>query len=201
MDNEKYVKEDRRVRKTKKVLKESLSSLLMEKNINNITVKEIVDLADLNRGTFYLHYRDVYDMMTQIENDMFKEISDISDRFSAAALKDSPRPYLLELFQYFSFNCIFCKLLLGLHGDMAFLSKLKNMIEDKCFYTIMETCPKNNRQNYQFFATYAVSGCTGLLQRWLENDMKITPEELAQTASDLIQNGFEFLQMNLHDQG
>ncbi|MEL7655153.1 MAG: TetR/AcrR family transcriptional regulator [Bacillota bacterium] len=191
MDKDKKTTEDRRVRKTKKLLKDCLASLLMEKNINNITVKEIVDLADLNRGTFYLHYRDVYDMMTQIENEMIEELKDISDRYPAAALKDSPKPYLLDIFRYIAENMRFCKMILGPRGDMYFLDKMKKMVEERCFHTIMEACPKNDRQNYQYFATYAVSGCLGLLQNWLESDMKTTPEELAQVASDLIQNGFD----------
>ena len=82
MEKEKTaMKEDRRIKRTKKMLKDSLASLLMEKDINLITVKEIVDLADLNRSTFYLHYRDIYDMLTQIENDMVEEINNIEAKY------------------------------------------------------------------------------------------------------------------------
>lgn len=52
---------DRRVRKTKKQLRECLTRLLKEKKVQDITVRELTDMADLNRGTFYLHYRDVFD--------------------------------------------------------------------------------------------------------------------------------------------
>lgn len=56
-------KTDRRVRKTKAQLLQSLMTLMQEKDIKDISVKELSDLADINRGTFYLHYRDVYDML------------------------------------------------------------------------------------------------------------------------------------------
>ena len=51
---------DARVRYTRKVLKESLLSLLKEKPINKITVKEVCELAELNRATFYSHYSDCF---------------------------------------------------------------------------------------------------------------------------------------------
>lgn len=60
-------KVDRRVRKTKRQLRQALTQLLQQKPIKDITVREIADLVDINRGTFYLHYKDVYDMLEQIE--------------------------------------------------------------------------------------------------------------------------------------
>ena len=49
-------KTDRRIRKTKAQLRAGLAKLMKEKNINEITVRELVDEADINRSTFYLHY-------------------------------------------------------------------------------------------------------------------------------------------------
>ncbi len=58
---------DRRVRKTRRQLKECLTRLLKEKKIQDITVRELAEMADINRGTFYLHYKDVFDLMDQIQ--------------------------------------------------------------------------------------------------------------------------------------
>ena len=49
-------KEDRRIRRTKRLLRQALAELMNEKDFKDITVKEITDRADLNRGTFYFHY-------------------------------------------------------------------------------------------------------------------------------------------------
>ena len=54
--------EDRRVRKTKKQLRGALTSLLLEKDISRVTVRDVADLADVNRGTFYAHYSAVWTM-------------------------------------------------------------------------------------------------------------------------------------------
>ena len=53
---------DRRIRKTKQQLQEGFIQLRKTKSIKDITVKELCELTDLNRGTFYLHYKDIYDI-------------------------------------------------------------------------------------------------------------------------------------------
>ncbi len=65
------MREDRRIRKTKDAIKNSFFLLLSHKPINQITVKEIVQQADINRSTFYHYYLDVADMLTKIEEEIF----------------------------------------------------------------------------------------------------------------------------------
>lgn len=54
---------DRRVRKTRGQLRQGLVRLMREKSIQDITVKELCEECDINRGTFYLHYTDVYQLL------------------------------------------------------------------------------------------------------------------------------------------
>ena len=63
------VKDNRRVKMTKKLIKDALIDLMDKKTINKITVKEICQYADINRSTFYLHYTDQYALLEEIEND------------------------------------------------------------------------------------------------------------------------------------
>ena len=63
-------KVDRRIRKTRDTLKRTLAELVREKDLRDITVRDITEKADLNRGTFYLHYKDVYDLMEKMEDDL-----------------------------------------------------------------------------------------------------------------------------------
>lgn len=68
---------DRRKRKSRKAIFDACVGLSKEKEFQNITVNEIVARADLNRGTFYLHFEDKYDMMNSFENEMIKKIEEI----------------------------------------------------------------------------------------------------------------------------
>ena len=70
-------KEDRRVRRTKKLLTHGLIQLMKEKQVQDITVRELADLVDVNRGTFYLYYRDIFDMLDSIEQELFNQVNQL----------------------------------------------------------------------------------------------------------------------------
>ena len=67
-------KTDRRIRKTKAQLRAGLAKLMQEKSIKEITVKELVEEVDINRSTFYLHYTDIFNMLSTIEEELLEEI-------------------------------------------------------------------------------------------------------------------------------
>ena len=73
---------DRRVRKTRKLLKEALVALMTEKDFRKITVTELTKKADINRGTFYLHYFDIYDLLEEMENEALDYIKKIIEKYS-----------------------------------------------------------------------------------------------------------------------
>ena len=68
-------KEDRRVRRTKKLLSQGLIELMQQKQVKDITVRELADLVDVNRGTFYLYYRDFFDMLERLEEELFEQLN------------------------------------------------------------------------------------------------------------------------------
>ena len=85
---EKTQKEDRRTRYTRQVIKEAFLTLLEEKEYPKITVTEICRLAEINRGTFYLHYYDTADVLDDLLSEILKETTSVIDMSSA--LQESP---------------------------------------------------------------------------------------------------------------
>jgi len=80
---------DARVRYTQRVLKESFLTLLREKPVNRITVKEVCELAELNRATFYAHYSDCFALLESIEEELleaFRQSLHLADSFDVSAL-------------------------------------------------------------------------------------------------------------------
>lgn len=68
--------EDRRVRKTKNAIKQAFIKLLAEKELERITIQDITTLADVNRGTFYLHYEDKYILLSDLEDEILASLAD-----------------------------------------------------------------------------------------------------------------------------
>lgn len=69
-------KNNRRTIITKKILKETLMGLMMEKPISKITIKEICDLSEMSRSTFYLHYTDQFELLEDIEKEIIEKTFD-----------------------------------------------------------------------------------------------------------------------------
>ncbi len=184
---------DRRVRKTKQQLRQGLAELLKEKSVKDITVREIADFIDINRGTFYLHYKDVYHMMEQIENEIFEEFNAIVDAHSPSELKQTTFPIIVDIFTYLAENSSMCTVLLGKNGDISFVDRLKTAVKEKCLYDWIQLYNTKNSQNFEYFYSFIISGYLGLFQTWLESGMKETPEEMAALAQRLIVNGVKGL--------
>ena len=89
---------DRRVRRTRKQLRECLVTLLKQKKVQDITVRELTELADLNRGTFYLHYKDVFDLLEKTESELLDDFNQLVMKHDAEDLKKHPYGIFVEIY-------------------------------------------------------------------------------------------------------
>ena len=184
---------DRRIRKTKTALKEGLIELMLEKSINDISVKELTDKVDLNRGTFYLHYKDIYDLLEKIEEELFDEFNTLMHSHSPTTLNETPLPLLEDIFVFLKKNALVCTVLLSNNGDISFFNKIKNIIRNKCFAAWNVLFNPEKSDKFDYFYTYILSGCIGLFEAWLKNDLKESPYEMAVLAESFILTGAKVL--------
>ena len=184
---------DRRIRKTKNALKEGLIELMLEKSINDISVKELTERVDLNRGTFYLHYKDIFDLLEKLEEEILQEFTKILDSYPLDVIYEHPLPLLEEVFLFLKNNSSMFTVLLSNNGDIYFINKIKSIIKNKCFTTWGLIF--NNKESYIFdyFYSYTLSGFIGLFSCWLNNGLKESPEEMALLAEKFILNGLDVL--------
>ncbi len=182
-------KMDRRVRRTKTLLLQGLIQLMEVKDIKDISVKELSDLADINRGTFYLHYSDVYDMLGKIEEELFREFNEILER-DLSLDGTGPvisRPVLLDLFIFLDHNRALARVLTGPHGDMAFMNRLKDLVKEKL--RLLMNNAERSVEHFEYFYSFMVSGCIGVIECWLNQQSPVSPEEIAGYCSAMLQGG------------
>jgi len=177
---------DRRVRRTKKLLRQGLTKLMSEKKINKITVKELTDLVDVNRATFYLYYKDIFDMVESIENELFDDFKRAFEKFTNdTASYDNMLSFFIFVFEFVQDNAEMCKILLGPDGDYYFIEKFKNAI--KQHQPNMNNTFSQIKLNY--FRPFIISGCIGVIQQWLEDDMETSPKDMADLVTRIITPG------------
>lgn len=187
---------DRRVRKTKRQLKQTLTRLLRNKSLKDISVLELTELADVNRGTFYLHYRDIYDLYEQLENEILTEFTSIIKKHLAMNNRGIPFPIVLEAFEFLSGNADVCLAILNTNGT-EFLSKLieMNKPDDKRGWQALFGTEYDGF--YEYCYSYITSGCVGLLRSWFSAGMKEPPAKMAALAEKLMSNSIGQLKMKV----
>ena len=189
-------KTDRRIRKTKQQLQEGFIHLRKSKSIKDITVKELCELTDLNRGTFYLHYKDIYDLSEQLESSLFISLQDVLDKHSLDYennLTNSQEPLLRDILQLIKDNADFCTMLLGDTGEITFINKLKKLVLDIVFKKCINIFDFNKEEHFTYSYNFILYGCIGIIDSWLLNGLKESPEEIAQLTSKMILDGINLL--------
>lgn len=95
--SEKAKKQDRRTRYTRQTIKDTFLELLKQKSFTKITVTEVCKNAEINRGTFYLHYYDIYDVLSDIFNDMTQDMLTTVDHLFCLNQKNCSYPFCQKI--------------------------------------------------------------------------------------------------------
>lgn len=191
-----YKMGDRRVIKTKKAIIKALSELIEEKGFNNITIKDLTEKADINRGTFYLHYEDKYDMLKSIEKDIFEDILKIFTFHNELGdverlFLNDPNPIVMDVLKYVEENSKIFKSLLGPKGDPNFSSNLKDYIgkivgREEIFQKLSE----KSELPMEYIVAYFTSADIGVIQFWVESDMKLPVDKVALLLTKMLTLGY-----------
>ncbi|HIU09079.1 MAG TPA: TetR/AcrR family transcriptional regulator C-terminal domain-containing protein [Candidatus Limiplasma pullistercoris] len=184
---------DHRVRVTQRLTREAFTGLLKQKPIQSISIKELCEVAGINRGTFYAHYRDIYDLREKIESDMYRDVSNELKPLLDGGANPTQREITTAVFQWMRENRDMCEVVLGEYGDRTFLWKMLDLGRMVCQESYQRMFEGASSREISWFYAYASWGCIGLLRRWLWEDMETPASEVAGIAEQLIGQGMQFL--------
>ena len=181
-------KEDRRVRRTKKLLSQGLIELMQHKQVKDITVRELADLVDVNRGTFYLYYRDIFDLLEQLEEELFEQLNAVILSHQGEPVLTHILHVLVDVFRIVAENKEICRVLLSDNGDIKFLQKLSDVIQEKLRTEWLHGYVHNEAE-FEYRYAFGALGFVGLLRTWLHRDCAESAEGMAVLADSLIRQG------------
>lgn len=171
-------RKDRRVIRTERQLEEALIRLLQTKNIQQISVKELAEAADITRATFYTHYKDAYDMLLHLQDAMIQQIIEIINDTTGK----NPHDFFLRLFTYFANEVRHPELLFIATGDGSAFERVGFTVRDNYMLRWTEKNAAHSASDYAYYRTYMIFGCISVLHLWLEKGMKEPPEVMAKLA-------------------
>lgn len=180
---------DRRIRKTRAALKKALTTLMQQKQVKDISVRELTDLADVNRGTFYLHYKDVFDLLEQSEDDILEELHETIAQYDEEAMKQNPTLMFEGIYNLCRENADFVNILIGENGDIKFLRKLEHLVRERCLNEWSFIMKNQSPDQFDIYYAFIAGGCISLLQYWFRSGMRETPQELATITGKILHSG------------
>lgn len=186
-------KTDHRVRVTKQLLRDALTVLLTEKPLGSITVKELCLRAGINRGTFYAHYADVYDLLHSIQEEMEVSFFNALRPVMNEAERLSPPKVTKKLFECIEANADLCKATIGPHGDKEFARSLIRKSRELCMDSYRRFFPNAADQQIETYYAFVAGGCVSLMERWIRNGMTESSAVLAEAAERIMESGVGYL--------
>ena len=178
---------DRRKRYTRMVLKESLMELLKDKPISNITIKEICELADINRSTFYSHYSSQYDLLNAIEEEFIEDMVSTLSQYNFSKEEEALK-MTEKILEYIAMKSDECQTLLSENSDIHFQKK-GMMITQEFIFKNWITDSQLDRETFEYINIFVVSGSIYVIKNWLENGMDKSPREMAEIINNFINQG------------
>ena len=172
-------KTDRRVLRTRKLLWEALVALIQEKEYAEITIQDIADRADVNRVTFYLHYRDKQDLLEKGVEGIFEELAARTAPLTGEAFRlDVPPEGMTEVYRYLAENARLYRIVLGERGIPFVIDRMRRYLAGLTMQRFRMIMPERSQPPIplEIVAEYAAGSLIGLITWWLENDTPISPE-------------------------
>ena len=180
-------KVDRRVIKTRRQLKKGLAALMKEKSVNQITVKELVEEVDINRSTFYLHFKDIQDLLRELEENLEAQIKRAIEEHPIVSGNENAFYFIEDMFRVLDEEREISKALIGPNGDMGFIHRIERIIKENSRGTLEKMFP-GKKEDLKYFYAFCLSGCLGLVKVWLNEGEEKSPEEMAQMTFNMIAN-------------
>lgn len=190
-------KKDRRVQRTHTALREALMALVVEKGYHAITIQDITDRANVARTTFYLHFRDKDELLTKSLRDMFEEMVQTvptkswQEDLGVDAVGLDPTTSLD--FDHIEKYADFYRIMLGREGSATFISDMMDFLQQLTDRAIIEpimTADVKPKFPQELILKMAVYGNLGAYRWWLENDLPVSAQDMAEWTFKILGFGF-----------
>lgn len=176
---------DRRALRTRKALADALSELLTQKQLHKITVAEICEKADLNRGTLYRHYLDVYDLYEKIE----KETVVAFALLMLDAGEQSTEEFFKKIIEYISQNKSIFKMAFSPNTTGQLRIKLCDIIKGVFQQKQIEKGTDGlSETELNYMCSYRAQGCVAIISDWVAGDFKEPEDFIVKTIAKLDSN-------------
>lgn len=175
-------KVDLRVKKTKRLIRNAVAALLKEKDVDDITVKEVAELADINRKTFYNYYSNVGQVVNEIENEIVENLDELIQNSDLNNVLQNPTSVFNSVIEVMGrdpelYECIF-----SMNGNANLVTKIADEIKQRSrdHYASQTNV---NGERLDIILEYLFNGMFSAFRRWYSSDHELSLEEVSEDIS------------------
>lgn len=179
-------KVDRRVLKSQEAIKRAILELMAEKNFDDITIRDISDRANVNRGTIYLHYTDKYDLLDKLIEEHINNLRKLCHTASEMSFKEGNYIW----FEYFADNHLFFSTMLNTKSAAYFRSRFLDLVIQEYGVEVDVNEGKNRGLSEEIILQFFGSAVVGTVEWWFRNGMPIPPRVIAEQTGVLLDRNF-----------
>ncbi|MDX1995043.1 MAG: TetR/AcrR family transcriptional regulator [bacterium] len=179
---------DRRVQRTRALLRDALFELIHEKGYTAITVQDITDRANLNRVTFYFHYKDKDDLLFKVMQDLYNALT--ASQPPTHSLHEWSRQDALVTFRHVQEYAHLYRVLLSEKGSLSLVGRLIDYFAQAGLEKAREIVPPDAALPLplEVVEHFYAGAFFGLVRWWVLRDMPYTPETMAEMCHRLEAN-------------
>ncbi|MFW2488670.1 TetR/AcrR family transcriptional regulator [Clostridium chromiireducens] len=171
-----YEKADRRVKYTKMIIKNSLLELMKERPISKVTVTDICKKADINRNTFYSHYANQFELLSNIEGELYEEIRQVAER---TLNLENYEKLSYEICKYIKANSNICGVLFSENGDKELLERILYISHELNIEKWKKEEKYIDQKLFDNWYTFTAYGTIAVIEKWVNGGMKESPSKIA----------------------
>ena len=170
---------------TKMKIASSYLALKVE-NEDKFSVTDLVDLAEINRGTFYLHFKNLNDVETYIDNELGERFKPMELAFRQTDLTKSPEVVLDKLNEILSADLEYFKLIINASEKMSLIERIKNSILISISNNFEIIKYINDYNKFTLIIRYIVGGVVSTYTDWFKGLINCTLEDLSKNLGFMI---------------
>jgi AcrR family transcriptional regulator len=174
--------------RSRESIRRAFAELIHEKGTTKVTVKELVERADVNRSTFYAHYQDIDAVRNEIEKDVVQKMFDFLDASEHTELLHNPLPFLLRIGAELERNRNYYRLLLESNGSGTFTQKLKDVFLERMLTDRNVFGKIRRQQEFLICMDLLAGGGVGLCCDWITGKIDMPMQELANIINEIAIN-------------
>ncbi|MCR8843603.1 TetR/AcrR family transcriptional regulator [Paenibacillus sp. SC116] len=177
--------------RSRNMIRRALVELMLEKEYQKITIKDIVERADISRGTFYAHYSDVHAVIEQIENEIMEKMIEFLDEFKHTDLIQNMMPFLAKVSNFLGQDIEFYRMLIAVDAASTFMTKVKAVLIESLLGYERKMDTDQEREAFILHVNFFASGLVAMYQDWFEGKLNGSLDDLASSVSRIMVQGFQ----------